>query len=96
MGKKAPPVTLRKPPAAVDPEVASRFVNGKTSKRLDVQTSKQRGLVERKRSERTRRMTVYLSPELATRLAVYCAEHGRDMSDVVSESVSRTLGRPDV
>ena len=95
MGKKAPPVTLRKPPA-VDPVAASRFVSGQTSKRPDVQASAPRGIVERKRSEKTRRMTVYLPPDLATRLAVYCAQHGRDMSDVVTEAVARTLERPGV
>jgi hypothetical protein len=39
-----------------------------------------------------RRLTLYLPADLAKRLAVFCAEHDADMSDVVSEAVSKRLG----
>jgi hypothetical protein len=39
-----------------------------------------------------KRLTIYLPAELATRLAVHCAERGEDMSDVVTEAVGKRLG----
>jgi hypothetical protein len=38
-----------------------------------------------------RRLTLYLPADLAKRLAVFCAEHDADMSDVVSEAVAKRL-----
>jgi hypothetical protein len=72
---------------------------------LDVQTFERsrsnlskpsRAVIERVDGRTLRRMTVYLPAELAKRLALYCTEHERDMSDVIARSVARTLGRSDV
>jgi hypothetical protein len=38
-------------------------------------------------------MTLYLPGDLARRLAVHCAEHDLEMSDVVTEAVRRHLGQ---
>ena len=39
-----------------------------------------------------RRLTLYLPADLAKRLAVFCAEHDADLSDVVSEAVKTVIG----
>jgi hypothetical protein len=38
-------------------------------------------------------MTVYLPPDMHKRLALYCVEHERDMSDVIREALSQHLTR---
>jgi hypothetical protein len=68
---------------------------------LDAQTSERsartsKAVVERADGRTLRRMTVYLPTDLAKHLALYCAEHDRDMSEVIAASVARTLGRSDV
>jgi hypothetical protein len=62
---------------------------------VDVQTSK-RSVVARADGRTLKRMTVYLPVDLARQLAVHCAEHDRDMSEVIATSLARTLGRSDV
>lgn len=50
-----------------------------------------RAIVERKDGTQMRRTTVYFPADLARLLKVHCAEHGYDMSSVVSEAVRRYL-----
>lgn len=49
------------------------------------------GLVQRQSGKVRRRMTVYLPPELAKRLAVHCAGEGVEMSTVVAEALEKHL-----
>jgi len=83
---------------ALTAKLEARERGAQTSKRPDVQTSEDPRVVERLgrlRSDGTRagartlrRSTVYLPPELARRLDVYAAEHGRDRSDVIAEALA--------
>ncbi len=62
----------------------------------DVTTSS-RKLVRRKSGKVLRRVTVYLAPDLALWLRLFCAEMEAAMSDVVSDAIRRhleTSGRP--
>ena len=105
MVKKPPVVAPRKPPAAVDPIEADRFVSAgtKTSERSDVQTSnrakpasvrgKPKSLVERQDGRTLKRMTVYLPVDLAKRLAMHCVQNDRDVSETITEAVRRLMGR---
>lgn len=73
------------------------------SERPSVQTSGDSRIVARSgrlRADGTRtgarelrRSTVYLPPDLARRLDVFAAEHGRDKSDVVAEALAALLER---
>lgn len=74
---------------------AATLATVQTSEGLNVQTSK-RSIIARADGRTLRRMTVYLPTDLAKQLAVHCAEHDRDMSEVIAVSVARTLGRSDV
>jgi hypothetical protein len=51
-----------------------------------------RGMLQRAGGRVTRRMTMYLDPLLARRLVLFCAETGREISDVASEALERYLG----
>ncbi len=51
-----------------------------------------RAVLARKDGRELRRMTLYLPSELARRLAVYCAEHDLEMSDVVTAAVQVHFG----
>ncbi len=50
-------------------------------------------IVERKDGRHLRRMTVYLPPDMHKRLALYCVENERDMSDVIREALLQHLPR---
>ena len=50
-------------------------------------------IVERKDGRHLRRMTVYLPPDMHKRLALFCVENERDMSDVIREALSQHLPR---
>lgn len=78
------------------------------SERSDVQTPSEaqerpKGLVERKGralatgerrgARQLRRMTVYLEPELAQRLAIHSAGTGSTLSDIIGEALSKHLPR---
>ena len=52
-----------------------------------------KGVLERAGGRLTRRMTMYLSPELARRVVLHCAETGREISDVAAEALERYLAR---
>jgi hypothetical protein len=92
MGKKQVAVSLRKPPptdpdefvaaAAASPAVASRRF-GDEGPVVDAHTGQKREL------------TVYISVELARRLALQCAELDRDVSNFVAEALSKALGSED-
>lgn len=103
---KKPPVTLRKPPAPATLEafVEGKPPATQAPKRPDVQTPSlpgipappdpsrvTRGVLERSGGRLTRRMTLYLEPELARRLVRYCAGVERELSDVTSDAVRAFL-----
>jgi hypothetical protein len=48
-------------------------------------------LIERKGGRKTRRMTVYLPPELAEQLTRWCRAQGREVSHAIAEALSRYL-----
>ena len=50
------------------------------------------GIVERQGGRLRRRLTVYLSPELAKRLAIHCASSDLEMSEVVEKALAKHLG----
>lgn len=84
-------MSLRKPPAAVEAFVQ---VGNESIKRPDVQTSRRRGKTTvqvRADGRELRRVTVYLPPEVHTRLRVRCAEEDRDLSDAVTAAVAAYL-----
>lgn len=84
-----PKVQIRKPPAPVPLASVEAFVSGKRS---NVQTSsRSKAVVERRDGRELRRMTVYLPPSLAKRLALHAVEVEQDMSAVVAEAVERLL-----
>ena len=83
MAKKPPKVRMRKPPATA-PAAADTFVAG--------EGPKPRTLVTRASGKVVNRTTIYLSPELAQRVRVYCATHGRELSDLVSEALAQIVG----
>jgi hypothetical protein len=58
---------------------------------LDVATGASLGIVRRQSGRVRRRMTVYLSPELAAALTARCGAEGREVSAAVAEAVSRWL-----
>lgn len=76
-----------KPPNAQ----TSKRSGAQRSKRPDVQTSRPKSIVTRTDGRELRRMTVYLPPDLAKRLAVRCVEMDREMSDAVAEAVDAWL-----
>lgn len=88
MASKKPPVAIRRPPKPAHAPDPDAFVSG--GKRSSAQTSK-RSTVKRADGRELRRMTIYLTPELAKRLAVHCAETGEDMSAFVATAVDKAL-----
>jgi hypothetical protein len=75
---------------------AETFVSGgrsgvQTSKRSSAKRTARRVLT-RTDGREVRRLTIYLPADLAKRLAVHCAEHDEDMSDVVTEALAKRLG----
>jgi hypothetical protein len=55
-------------------------------------SSRAPGIVQRQDGRLRRRLTIYLSPELAKRLAVHCASNDLEMSEVVEEALAKHLG----
>lgn len=53
-----------------------------------------RKLVPRKSGEPVRRLVAYFPPELARRLAHWCADHDADTSSAIVEAVRRMLEAP--
>ena len=45
----------------------------------------------RKDGREVKRTTVYLPPAMAKRLAIYCIEHDKDMSDVMAAALEKYL-----
>jgi len=60
----------------------TRSAVGAESKRLP------RGARERKDGTVVRQLTIYLPVDLAKRLAIFCAEHDRETSEVIAQGVS--------
>jgi hypothetical protein len=54
--------------------------------RLDIQPLRP-GIVQRRSGRVRRRTTVYLEPSLSTRLAVYCATYGLEISQVAEAAI---------
>jgi len=95
MSRKKPPAFKLRKPAAADMDAfvsAGTTEPAKTSRRPGVQASKRKGAKNGGASER-QRTTIYFSPEVRKRLAVYCAERDAEMSEVVTEAVSKFLNR---
>lgn len=80
-GFKVPAAPKR---TAVDDATAKRFVEAKPAAA---------GGSKLRRDERGERLSVYLPPELASALRVYCARDRRSVSDAVSEAVAQLLER---
>lgn len=59
----------------------TRPAAGVESKRLP------RGARERKDGTVVRQLTIYLPVDLAKKLAIFCAEHDRETSDVIAEGL---------
>jgi hypothetical protein len=102
--KKPAKMTLRKPPS---PHAVDAFVAGarpaprsRTSGRQAVQTpstsdvhARRAAVIERKNGVQVRRTTVYFPLDLAQQLAVYCATHDVDLSQVASTALAEYLAR---
>lgn len=56
-----------------------------------VEAKRGKAIVKRASGVDRRRTTIYFSPELARRLAVYCAGHDLDLSDATSAAVEAWL-----
>lgn len=61
--------------------------------RLVVRRGRLRGDGSRAGARTLRRLTCYLPPELAQRLDVFAATHGRDRSDVLADALDAWLER---
>lgn len=89
--KNKPRMGLQKPPPVVPAAEAEAFVahRSKPKSERSEQLSAGRSTVTRSRDGRVlERKTIYLEPTLAKRLALASVEHGRDMSEIVAESLS--------
>lgn len=90
---KKPAVALRKPPPAVDPKTAEDFVragaaqaapSGVAPEKKVHGRGPRRSIITRVDGRELRRMTVYLPPDLARRLAVYAAKTDCDISAAIA------------
>lgn len=92
---KKPTISVRRPPppsAAVERFVTSEQVPRPAAPLLN-EPPRGRGIVTRKEGPARRRMTVYLPPELAQRLSVFCAARGLEMSAIIADAVLAHLDR---
>jgi hypothetical protein len=78
---------IRKPGAQRTPSVDAFVSQGSTA----AKSAPARGLLQRAGGRVTRRMTMYVDPDLAKRVQVYCVVNGREISDVASEALERFL-----
>jgi hypothetical protein len=86
-------------PSVLGPGIASvGRPDAQTSGRLDLPpgvslgvSPAARAVLARKDGRELRRMTLYLPSDLARRLAVHCAEHDLEMSEVVTAAVRQHL-----
>lgn len=88
----SPVVAIRKPPPAA--ELEQWISRGEEPGRPNVQTSERPsapGLVERRSGRVRRRITVYLSPEIAGQLENYCFDRRAELSKTVEEALCRFL-----
>jgi hypothetical protein len=69
--------TIAPPPKAAPRTKSAPSGNRKTLQRAD--------------GRQLRKLTLYMDPELAQRLAVFCAQAERDLSDVTQEAVGNFL-----
>jgi hypothetical protein len=81
MAKKTVGVSLRKPPPPADLE---QFVRHDSDVR-DLARHQTEAVVTSPSGRELRELTVYLPPELARKLALYCHEQDRDTSKVLAE-----------
>lgn len=77
------------PPAVSPPEAPA----AEPAKKSGGRRAKGRGIVDRKRGPAKRRMTIYIDPRTAKKLALYSLNEERDMSDVIEEAVELWLKR---
>ncbi len=76
----------RKQPSGRDGAQADAFVSG------DGGGAKgQKGIVQRADGRVTRRMTMYVDPDLAKRVQLYCLQNGREISEVAAEALERFI-----
>jgi hypothetical protein len=101
---KKPAVALRKPPPVVDPKLAEQFVRGggvpPEAPAVSISgkvhgRGPRRSFITRSDGRELRRMTVYLPPELARRLAVYAAKTDSDISAAIASICDDFLARAD-
>lgn len=96
-----PVVTMRKPPSldafvagelgSQVPERSVRLVPEPTPQGAKSLSGSRRGELTRTTGRVTRRMTLYVPPDLARRVLMLCAESGREISDVGAEALARYL-----
>jgi hypothetical protein len=72
-------------------EVNSEAVEPAPQSSSQVAKHRGRGLLERASGRTTRRMTIYVSPELAKRIVRFSAETEREISDVAAEALEKYL-----
>jgi len=101
---KKPAVALRKPPPAVDPKIAEQFVRGVVAPTQAPGAKApgkphgrgpRRSFITRADGRELRRMTVYLPPDLARRLAVYAAKTDSDISAAIATICDDFLAQAD-
>jgi len=96
---KKPTITIRPPPPAAGvPSLAEEAGfrtprTSKASKALEVPHRPKRNVVKRADGRELRRMTVYLPPDVAHRLAVRCAELEVDVSAGLAVAAEAWLKR---
>ncbi len=82
---KRPPLEIRKPQKSPSPNVDA-FVN-KGGDHAPDSGKGQKGILTRADGRITRRMTMYVEPDLARRVQLYCVQQGREISDVAAEAL---------
>ena len=80
-------------PALVPTPALSTPTTTTPDARLVVRRGRLRGDGSRAGARTLRRLTCYLPPELAQRLDVFAATHGRDRSDVLTDALAVYLER---
>lgn len=80
-------------PKPVKPmEIQARLLTPEAFKPSSVQTSR-RPVLRRQDGRELRKMTLYLTPDVASALAIRAAQSGLDMSEIVNSALEEWLAR---